>query len=84
MFKIQTGTKLPTRGRLMRLPLADLQVSREGSTYFIDVRHAELKPGTVSSRIAAYNKRNKGTKFITEQVVGRGHIGKCTRVFRVK
>ena len=83
MFKIQKGTKLPTRGRIA-LPLADLKLSVDGDTYFFDIRHVELKPGTVSSRIANHNRRNKNTRFITAQVVGRGHLGKCTRIFRVK
>ena len=48
-----------------------------------DVRHGQMKPTSVGSRISTWNKRNPATKFITRQVNGQGRGVKITRVWRV-
>ena len=77
-FKVDHGRPIPTNRHNSPFPLEAMKV---GDSF--DVRHGQMKPSSVGSRIGTWNKRNPVTKFITRQVNGQGRGVKITRVWRV-
>ena len=76
-FEIEKGRPIPSNRHDNPFPLDQMAV---GDSF--TVNHSVMRPGTVSSRIATWNKRNPAMKFITRQVNRQGR-GKTTRVWRV-
>jgi len=76
-FEIEKGKPIPSNRHDNPFPFEKMIV---GDSFVVSP--GEMKPGTVSSRVASFNKRNPAMKFITRQVNRRGR-GKTTRVWRV-
>ena len=77
-FKIDHGKPIPSNRHSTQFPFGEMIV---GDSF--DVRHGQMKPTSVGSRVSSWNKRNPVTKFITRQVNGQGRGVKITRVWRV-
>ena len=79
-FKIEKNVKVPAGTRQAHpFPLDDMTI---GDSFA--VKHSEMKPATVGSRISHRNRNNPEQLFITRQIKGQGRNNLLTRVWRIK
>ena len=79
-FKINKDVRIPSGTRQAHpFPWENME---PGDSFA--VKHSEMKPATVGSRVSGHNKRNPETLFITRQLKGQGRNNLLTRVWRIK